>query len=85
MDSISSNNSVPSTTSFVIQSSTASGSTFLNLVDGTKSSLTFINFTDVDASGGKTIRTLEGVLTRTTNIVSTLTTGGGGGSTTFFC
>jgi len=85
MDNLSSNDGVPSTSSFVLQSSTASGSTFLNLVDGTKSSLSFINFTDVDASGGNTIKTLEGILTRTTNIVSTLTTGGGGQTAyTFF-
>lgn len=79
----SSNDGVPSINSFLIQSTIASGSTSLNLIDGSKSLLGFINFTDVDASGGNTIRTLEGVLTRTTNIVSTLTTGGGGGSFTF--
>lgn len=70
-DPLSTSGTVPGTNCYLIQSTVVSSSTSLNLLDGTKSSLCFINFTDVNASGGNTIRTLQGILTRTTNIQST--------------
>jgi hypothetical protein len=70
----------PNVESYVIESDTPSSSSFLNLTDGTKTQLGYINFTDIDASGGNPIRTLDGILTRTSNItsISSVISGGGG-------
>ena len=73
-DPSSSTNTTPGSGCYLIRSRLASNSTFLNLLDGTRSSLCFINFTDVNASGGNTIKTLQGTLLRTSNIQSTTST-----------
>jgi hypothetical protein len=74
----------PNVESYVIESDTASSYSFLNLTDGTKTQLGYINFTDIDASGGNPIRTLDGILTRTSNITSISSVISGGATQTAY-
>jgi hypothetical protein len=53
-----------------LKASTASSSAFLNVAQSATYIVGFCDFTDINASGGREIRTFDGVLTRVTNVKS---------------